>query len=61
MDNETYMLTVAAAKAIPGSAGARAEAAAQEAEASALAAQEAADSVSTATLAEAKEYLGITT
>ncbi len=61
MDNETYMLTVAATKAISGSAGARAEAAAQEAEASALAAQEAADSVSTATLAEAKEYLGITT
>lgn len=59
MDHDTYMLTVAAAKAIPGSAGARAEAAAQEAEASALAAQEYADAVDAATVEETLAYMDI--
>jgi hypothetical protein len=53
MNGETMAAAMIAAKLVPGSAAARAEAAAQVA-------VTAADSVTTATVAETKSYLNIT-
>lgn len=55
MDNETLCAAVSIMKALPDNAASSAAAA----EASALRAETAADSVTVATVAEIKEYLGI--